>query len=205
MDRQQHWNSVFRTKAERDLSWFEGLPQTSIRLLEAAGLSADTCVIDVGGGDSHLIDHLLARGLDCLAVLDVSDAALARAKERLGAANAAIPIWLAADVAGEWSIKPMDIWHDRAVFHFLTERYDRDRYRFHLLETLKPGGQAIVAAFAPDGPATCSGLPVVRYSQEGLAAELAPELSLVEAVPHTHTTPRGSTQSFLYCRFRRVH
>lgn len=195
---------MFRTKAEGEVSWFEALPQTSIRLLEAAGLSADTCVIDVGGGDSHLIDHLLARGLHCLAVLDVSDAALARAQERLGA-NAAIPIWLEADAAGEWSMKPMDIWHDRALFHFLTERRDRDRYRFHLLETLKPGGSAIVATFAPDGPTTCSGLPVVRYSQEGLAAELAPELSLVEAVPHTHTTPGGSAQSFLYCRFRRVY
>jgi trans-aconitate methyltransferase len=204
MDRQQHWNSVFRTKAEGDVSWFEALPQTSMRLLEAAGLSADTCVIDVGGGDSHLIDHLLARGLDCLAVLDVSDAALARAQERLGA-NAAIPIWLEADVAGEWSVKPMDIWHDRAVFHFLTERSDRDRYRLHLRQTLKPGGSAIVATFAPDGPTTCSGLPVVRYSQEGLAAEFAPELSLVESVPHAHITPWGSAQSFLYCRFRRVH
>jgi hypothetical protein len=204
MDRQQHWNSVFRTKAERDLSWFEALPQTSIRLLEAAGLSADTCVIDVGGGDSHLIDHLLARGLDCLAVLDISHAALARAQERLGT-NAAIPIWLEADVVSDWSVKPMDIWHDRAVFHFLTERSDRNRYRFHLLETLKPGGSAIVATFAPGGPARCSGLPVVRYSPQRLAAELAPELSLVEAVPHTHITPLGGAQPFSYCRFRRVH
>ena len=203
MDRHQHWNTVFSTKAESDVSWFEALPATSIRLLEAAGLSADTCVLDVGGGDSRLIDHLVARGLDCLAVLDVSGAALARAQARLGA-NAFTPIWLEADVAGDWSLKPMDIWHDRAVFHFLTEPHDRKSYKTHLLQTLKPGGSAILATFALDGPESCSGLPVVRYSPESLTAELAPCLSMVEAVPHMHSTPWGTAQSFLYCRFRRV-
>ena len=204
MDGRQHWNTVFSTKAEREVSWFEVLPETSIRLLEAAGLCADTCVLDVGGGDSHLIDHLLARGLECLAVLDVSGAALARAQARLGA-TASIPTWLETDVAADWSLKPMDIWHDRAVFHFLTEPHNRDRYKAHLLQTLKPGGSAIVATFALDGPDRCSGLPVVRYSPESLAAEMGPDLSLVEALPHTHTTPWGTAQSFLYCRFWRIH
>jgi SAM-dependent methyltransferase len=204
MDRQQHWNTVFTTKAEGDVSWFEALPATSIRLLEAAGLCADTCVLDVGGGDSHLIDHLVARGLDCLAVLDVSSAALARAQARL-AANAFTPIWLEADVAGDWSLKPMDIWHDRAVFHFLTEPHDRDRYKAHLLQTLKVGGSAILATFALDGPNRCSGLPVVRYSPETLAAELGPHLSMAEALSHMHSTPWGTTQSFHYCRFRRIN
>ena len=143
MERQRHWNDVFSQTAEGDVSWFESLPVTSIRLLEA-------------------------------------------------------------DVAGDWSLKPMDIWHDRAVFHFLTEKHDRDRYRFHLLTTLKEGGSAILATFAPDGPDRCSGLPVVRYSPESLSAELGPALGLVESVPHVHTTPWGATQSFLYCRFRRV-
>jgi SAM-dependent methyltransferase len=204
MDREQHWNTVFGTKAEGDVSWFEALPDTSIRLLEAAGLNSDTCILDVGGGDSRLIDHLVARGLDCLAVLDVSGAALARAQARLGA-NATIPIWLESDVAGDWFLKPMDIWHDRAVFHFLTERHDRARYKSHLLRTLKPGGSAIVATFAVDGPERCSGLPVVRYSPDSLAAELEPHLSIVEAVHHSHTTPWGSVQPFLYCRFLRIH
>ena len=203
MERQRHWNAVFTKKAEGDVSWFESLPATSIRLLEAAGLSIDTCVLDVGGGDSHLIDHLMARGLDCLAVLDVSGEALARARARLGPA-ASIPIWLETDVANDWSLKPMDIWHDRAVFHFLTEKHDRERYRFQLLKTLKEGGSAILATFAPDGPARCSGLPVVRYSPESLSAELGPAFGLIESVPHVHTTPWGATQSFLYCRFRRV-
>jgi hypothetical protein len=138
------------------------------------------------------------------AVLDISGAALDRAKSRLGPA-ASIPVWLEADVAGDWSLKPMDIWHDRAVFHFLTGGRDRERYRFHLHQTLKPGGSAIVATFAPDGPERCSGLPVVRYSPQRLAAELGPDLALVESRRHLHTTPWGSTQPFVYCRFRRAH
>jgi SAM-dependent methyltransferase len=203
MDRQRHWNDVFSKRAEGDVSWFESVPATSLRLLEAAGLSIDTCVLDVGGGDSHLIDHLIARELDCLAVLDVSGAALARARARLGPA-ASIPIWLETDVTNDWSLRPMDIWHDRAVFHFLTEKHDRERYRFHMLRTLKEGGSAILATFALDGPDKCSGLPVVRYSPESLSEELGPALGFVESVAHVHTTPWGATQSFLYCRFRRV-
>lgn len=173
-------------------------------MMEAAGLTADTCVIDVGGGDSRLVDHLAARGLDCLAVLDISGAALQRARNRLGT-SASIPIWIEANVAGDWSLEPMDIWHDRAVFHFLTTADNRERYRSHLFRTLKPGGSAIVATFALDGIEMCSGLPVQRYSPETLASELGPGLTLIETMPYVHTTPWASTQSFYYCRFRRVH
>jgi SAM-dependent methyltransferase len=203
MNRRQHWQGVYSSRAEHDVSWFESLPATSIRLLEAAGLDSDTCVLDVGGGDSRLVDHLAARGLDCLAVLDISGVALARAQARLGP-SASIPIWLEADVTGDWSLKPIDIWHDRAVFHFLTAGEDRERYRSHLLQTLKPGGSAIVATFALDGPQRCSGLPVMRYSPESLAAELGPSLTMIESVPHVHETPSGTTQPFVYCRFRRT-
>ena len=203
MDRKQHWNHVFQTKAEQDVSWFESLPETSLQLLEAAGLSADTCVLDVGGGDSRLVDHLAARGMSCLAVLDVSGAALARARSRLGA-QATIPTWLEVDVAGEWTLKPMDIWHDRAVFHFLTAPADRARYRERLLGTLKPGGNAIIATFALDGPEKCSGLPVQRYSPRTLAAELGERFAIVDSASHVHTTPWGSAQSFQYSRLERL-
>ena len=203
MERQGHWNTVYTTKGEREVSWFEALPALSLQMMEAAGLNAETCVLDVGGGDSRLVDVLAERGLDCLAVLDVSGAALLRAQDRLGA-KAMIPIWIEADVAGDWSLKPMDIWHDRAVFHFLTEADDRQRYVVHLLQTLKVGGTAIVATFAPDGPEKCSGLPVQRYSPTSLAAELGADLALVDAVPYQHATPWGTTQSFQYSRFTRV-
>jgi len=204
MDARRHWEQVYTAKGERDVSWFETMPAVSLRLMEAAGLSADTCVLDVGGGDSRLVDYLAARGLDCLAVLDVSDAALHRARARLGDA-AGIPIWIASDVTADWSLKPMDIWHDRAVFHFLTAREDRVAYLRHLRSTLKLNGTAIIATFAPDGPRLCSGLPVVRYSPDTLATELGEDLSLVESVSHLHKTPAGRTQSFQYSRFRRVH
>jgi hypothetical protein len=204
MQRQQHWESVYKAKSEQQVSWFEALPLVSLRMMESSGLTTETCVVDVGGGDSRLIDQLAARGLDCLAVLDVSASALARAQSRLGSA-ASIPIWLEADVTGDWSLKPMDIWHDRAVFHFLTSAEDRSRYRSRLVATLRPGGYAIVATFAPDGPDTCSGLPVCRYAPETLAGELGPDLRLIEAVPHVHTTPWGTNQSFVYCRFQRLN
>jgi 2-polyprenyl-3-methyl-5-hydroxy-6-metoxy-1,4-benzoquinol methylase len=130
-----HWNTVYRTKGERDVSWFEALPSVSIRMIEAAGLTPDTCVIDVGGGDSRLVDELSTKGLTCLAVLDISEPALQRARARLGAAAAAIT-WIESDVSGDWTLKPMDIWHDRAVFHFLVERHERARYREQLRLTL---------------------------------------------------------------------
>ena len=202
MERAAHWNRVYTTTAEQDVSWFEPLPAISLEMLEAAGMTAESCVLDVGGGDSYLVDALAARGLDCLAVLDVSGAALGRAKARLGEA-AHTPIWIEADVTREWSLKPMDIWHDRAVFHFLTTAHDRARYKQHLGETLKPGGSAIIATFAPDGPDRCSGLPVQRYSPESLAEELGPAFELRESRAHVHSTPWGSTQSFQYSRFVR--
>lgn len=203
MDTKQHWDSVYATKGERDLSWFEALPAVSLRMMEAAGLTADTCVIDVGGGDSHLVDALAARGLDCLAVLDVSGTALQRARTRLGDSANRLT-WIEADVASDWSLDPMDIWHDRAVFHFLASPDHRARYRAHLRQTLKVQGAAVIATFAPDGPATCSGLPVIRYSPEALCAELGEEFRLVEAEPYVHRTPWGSTQSFQYSRLLRV-
>lgn len=202
MDRHTHWNQVYTTKGERDVSWFEALPAISLEMLDAAGMTTESCVLDVGGGDSHLVDALAERGLDCLAVLDISGAALERARTRMGSA-AQVPVWIEADVTSDWTLRPMDIWHDRAVFHFLTTPEDRARYKRHLLDTLKPGGAAVVATFAPDGPETCSGLPVKRYSPEQLAAELGPTFELRDARAHVHTTPWGSSQSLQYSRLQR--
>jgi hypothetical protein len=138
-----------------------------------------------------------------LAVLDISGSALHRARARLGEA-ASVPVWIESDVTAKWTLKPMDIWHDRAVFHFLTSPADRHHYRSRLLATLKHGGTAILATFALDGPDRCSGLPVQRYSPTALADELGPNLRILEVVPHVHTTPRGIAQSFVYCRFKRI-
>lgn len=202
MERTEHWNRVYTTKTEREVSWFESLPGLSLAMLDAAGLTTTSCVLDVGGGDSHLVDALLARGLECVAVLDVSSAALERAKARLGQV-ATTPTWINADVTGDWSLPPVDLWHDRAVFHFLTREDERVRYVRHLTETLKPGGSAVIATFALDGPEKCSGLPVQRYSPESLARELGSAFDLCEARASVHTTPWGATQSFQYSRLVR--
>src|SRR5690242_4204187 len=153
MQRKDHWERIYSTRQERDVSWFEALPALSLRMLDDAGLTLETCLIDVGGGDSRLVDHLAARGLNCLAVLDVSSAALGRAQSRLGEAGN-VPVWIEADVTGDWTLKPMDIWHDRAVFHFLTTVDEQTRYLEHLHAVLKVHGTAIIATFAPDGPDT---------------------------------------------------
>jgi SAM-dependent methyltransferase len=197
-----HWDTVYATKGERDVSWFEASPVVSLQLIEAAGLADQTCVLDVGGGESRLVDALLARGVTCIAVLDVARDALVRAQARLGD-KAREVAWLEADVTAVWSWKEVDIWHDRAVFHFLTERADRDSYKARLAERLKPGGSAILATFAPDGPEKCSGLPVVRYSPETLGSELGDGFVLVDSRRHTHMTPWGTTQAFQYSRFVR--
>lgn len=203
MESKEHWERVYSTKGEQDVSWFEVLPAISIEMLDAVGITRDTCVLDVGGGDSRLIDHLAARGMNCLAVLDVSGAALRRAQARLGPA-AAVPIWIEADIRADWALKPMDVWHDRAVFHFLAEPDDRARYLAHLRAVLKVNGSAIVATFAPDGPERCSGLPVARYSPASLARTLGSGFRLDDSRRHIHNTPWGSTQAFQYSRFCRV-
>jgi uridine phosphorylase/SAM-dependent methyltransferase len=201
-NRREHWERVHSRSGEQGVSWFEARPDTSLAMLESAGLGPGTCVVDIGGGASRLVDGLLQRGVRCVTVLDISAAAIDVARARLGEA-AAVPRWVVADVTGDWTLQPMDIWHDRAVFHFLTDPGDRRRYVQHIRETVKPGGAVVMATFAPDGPERCSGLPVVRYSAEDLAAELGGEFRLLESLRHEHHTPSAHVQPFIYCRFRR--
>ncbi|MFN7916095.1 MAG: class I SAM-dependent methyltransferase [Vicinamibacterales bacterium] len=202
MNRAEHWDRVYSTKGDLEVSWFEPEPAISLALLEAAGLQPASCVIDVGGGNSRLVDGLLARGVSCLSVLDVSAAAVERTRARLGSAGAGVH-WIVADAAGEWDEPSVDLWHDRAVFHFLTDPEDRARYLSHLMRALKPGGAVVMATFAHDGPERCSGLPVARYSADTLAATLGAGFSLEQALPHTHETPWGARQAFQYACLRR--
>jgi len=203
MDPKSHWEQIYRTKPSNGMSWFQREPGLSLRLLDAAGLGPTSRVIDIGGGDSRLVDHLVERRVCGVTVLDVSGTALARAKARLGPKQAAVT-WIEADVTGEWSAPPADIWHDRAVFHFLTQAEDRASYVAHLRQTLKQGGAVVISTFALDGPEKCSGLPVIRYSAETLGAELGREFHLSETASELHRTPFGTVQSFCYSRFTRV-
>ena len=200
MDRQTHWERVYQTKGERDVSWFQESPSISLKLIESAGLRLDTCVLDIGGGDSRLVDALLTKGVGCVCVLDIAGSALTRAQARLGPDSQRV-CWIEADVTGEWAAKPVDVWHDRAVFHFLTDSVERESYLVQLRRHLKPGGSAIIATFDMDGPETCSGLSVARYSPKMLQHTLGPMFTLAESLTHDHVTPSGKAQRFQYSRF----
>jgi SAM-dependent methyltransferase len=202
MNRKAHWDRIYTTTASDEVGWFQPEPKASLRLLDAAGMTTESCIIDVGGGESRLVDRLLERGLYRLFVLDVSGAALARAKTRLGEQKNRVT-WIEADVTGEWDLPIVDIWHDRAVFHFLTDPDERRRYVGHMRRAVRPGGAVVMATFALDGPEKCSGLPVMRYSPEKLSAELGSEFRLEESLNEVHHTPSGVVQSFCYTRFIR--
>ena len=203
MNREQHWNHVYQTKAPDDVSWFQTRPATSLRLIEACGGGKADGILDIGGGASALVDFLLDAGYTKLAVLDISVAALDHAKRRLGDRAGAIE-WFAADVTRFTPSRRFALWHDRAVFHFLTEQADRQKYVETMKHTLTPEGHAVVATFAIDGPEKCSGLNVCRYDASTLCAELGAEFQLLEQLNETHLTPWNTEQRFSYFRFARL-
>lgn len=202
MNRREHWQDVYRSKAVESVSWYQATPEPSLGLIRAHA-APNQRIVDVGAGASGLVDALLAAGFGNLTVLDVSDEALAKSRARLGVAAARVN-WVAADVTTWRPNAACDLWHDRAVFHFLTEADDRRKYRETLAAALAPGGQAIIATFAADGPEKCSGLPVMRYDAPALAAELGAAFVLEESLRHEHTTPAGKVQPFTFCRLRRL-
>jgi SAM-dependent methyltransferase len=198
-----HWESVHGEKAPTELAWYQPSLATSLAMIESIGLGPDAAVIDVGGGSSTLADDLLARGLSDLTVLDISAGSLEASQRRLGSASGLVK-WLTADITTvELPQRSVDLWHDRAVFHFLTNAADRRAYARTLMSALRPGGHVIVATFALDGPARCSGLDVVRYDPESLRHELGPGLEHVEHRLEIHRTPRGVDQAFVYCCLRK--
>lgn len=201
-ERHAHWQSVYGTKAPGNVSWFQERPEVSLALIEATGLPKDAAILDVGGGASTLVDHLLASGHWSLAVLDISEAALEHARARLGN-DADLVQWVASDVTRWRPTAPVDLWHDRAVLHFLTARADQEAYFDSLRAALKPGGWAIIAGFAPGGPLKCSGLEIVQHDAESLAGLLDYEFRLIDTRDEVHRTPWGAEQAFLYHLFWR--
>jgi trans-aconitate methyltransferase len=201
--RQAHWENVYLKKGENEVSWFQENPAPSLESIAQAGATSDSAIIDIGGGVSRLVDHLLESGFQDVTVLDLSEAALRAAQVRLGS-RAALVRWIAADATTWEPPRAYDLWHDRAAFHFLTEDQDRIAYVERLKKGLKSGGHAIIATFAPDGPEKCSGLPVVRYDAASLGRTLGNGFELVDTRRQTHATPWGSSQSFQFSVFRRV-
>jgi len=202
MERKTHWEKVYRTTAAEELGWYQAHPIMSLNLIESTRVMKTGNLIDVGGGDSTLVDHLLDQGFEHLTVLDISSAALKRAKTRLGD-RARLVTWIEGDVTDFRSSKTYDVWHDRAVFHFLTDAEDRTRYLESMNRVVSAQGHVIIATFAYEAPPTCSGLPVVRYSPQFLAAAIGKGYECVESVEQLHRTPGGKQQPFIYCRFTR--
>ena len=198
----QHWETVYQTKAADAVSWYRPHLDTSLSLIERAMPDRAGALIDIGGGESTLVDDLLARGYRELTVLDISAAAIAVARQRLGDAAAHVT-WLAGDIlqAG-LPAQHFGLWHDRALFHFLTHAEQRAAYVERLLHALKPGGHAIIATFGPQGPAKCSGLDTVRYDAAALQRALGPRFALIEHRTELHHTPFDTTQQFVYGLFR---
>jgi 2-polyprenyl-3-methyl-5-hydroxy-6-metoxy-1,4-benzoquinol methylase len=194
-----HWEGVYRSKAADQVSWYRPHLETSLRLIEQAAPDLGSAVIDVGGGESTLVDDLVVRGYRDVTVLDISQAAIDVAKARLGR-RAATVRWITGDITRvELPAARYDVWHDRAVFHFLTEQGQRQAYVHQVARAVRPGGHVIVATFGPEGPTTCSGLDVVRYDSDALHGQFGPQFELLDHLTEVHETPWGATQQFLYC------
>jgi ubiquinone/menaquinone biosynthesis C-methylase UbiE len=203
MDKKQHWEQVYTTKATDNVSWFQEHANQSLELIHNTELGKDAVIIDVGGGASTLVDDLAEEGYTNLTVLDLSSAALEVAKHRLGKHAEAVR-WIVGDITKtELPENRFDVWHDRAVFHFLTDPSDRQGYVEQVMRSVRPGGHVIIAAFAEDGPEKCSGLPVMRYKPEALHAEFGDDFLLIKHEKEAHHTPFGLEQQFIYCYCRK--
>ena len=202
MDVKTHWEKVYTTKTPESVSWYRAHLETSLALIERAAVARSASIIDIGGGESTFVDDLLLRGYKNLTVLDISRTAIEVTKKRLGSAAEQVH-WLTGDILKiEMEPRAYDLWHDRAVFHFLTTPARRAAYVRQVARAVRPGGHVIVSTFGPEGPTKCSGLEVIRYDAESLYGEFGRRFRLVESSKELHQTPLGTTQQFLSCYCR---
>lgn len=198
-----YWQNVYLTRPSDGVGWYEPEPVVSRRLVAEAVRRGAQSVIDVGGGASSLVDHLLDLDVPRIAVLDVAGAGMDVSRRRLGARAGRVE-WIVGDVTSVSDVGQFDVWHDRALFHFLIEPEERAAYVRLAQRTLGPGGTLVIATFAPDGPERCSGLPVCRYGGDDLAEALGPAFRLGATERYTHTTPGGVDQRYVYATFTRA-
>ncbi len=199
--RKHHWEQVYASKQPTEVSWFQPVPEKSLQLIRATGVGREQAILDAGGGASTLVDNLLAEGFRDVSVLDISSNALSRSRERLGEIAGEVS-WIEADATDFAPQRRYDLWHDRAVFHFLTDAADRGRYIEVVKRSLNSGGHFVLATFGPQGPLRCSGLDICRYSIEQLTDLLGACFSLQSHELDEHRTPSGAVQQFLYSRWR---
>lgn len=203
MNRKQHWEDVYRNKPIDEVSWHQERPHRSLELIEQSAIAKDALIIDVGAGASRLEDHLLQEGYQNIAVLDISAAAIQHAKQRLGTEADRVE-WFVSDITEFHPPHGFHLWHDRAVFHFLTAEEDRQKYKSVLTQHLQPGGWLIIATFALDGPTMCSGLEIVQYDQDTMQAFLGDRFKLIRHVFEEHTTPANKVQKFHFFMFQYI-
>jgi len=202
MNSQDHWERIYAEKAPDAVSWYRPHLEKSLSLIEQFAPTTSAAIIDVGGGESTLVDDLLARGYGNITVLDISQAAINASRRRLGSASERIS-WLVADITGvDLDVSAYDVWHDRAVFHFLTAKSDRVAYVRQVARAVRRGGHVIVSTFGTDGPVKCSGLDVIRYDADSLHREFGVQFQLLASSKELHQTPSGTLQQFLYCHCR---
>lgn len=203
MENKTHWEKIYHRKETTQVSWYQLHPYLSLQYIQKTGVGKSGHLIDVGGGASTLVDHLLDAGFQHVTVLDISVEALERVQQRLGQRAGSVT-WLEADITQTTlPHHQYEVWHDRAVFHFLTEPQDRQRYVNAVLEAVRPGGHVIVATFASDGPERCSGLEVARYDSQSLHSEFGTDFELLDSTREEHQTPFGTQQKFIYCYCRK--
>ncbi len=201
-DRKNHWENIYQTKQLSEVSWYQPTPQTSLRFFEKFNLPKQAKIIDVGGGDSLLVDHLLDRGYVDITVLDISESALERARSRLGDRAANVK-WIVADAATFVPEEQYDFWHDRAAFHFLTQELEIENYINTVQKSIKPSGILVIGTFSEQGPKKCSGIEIKQYSETSMTDRLKPFFEKIECISVEHKTPFDTIQQFIFCSFRK--
>ncbi len=202
MSNKDHWEKVYGSKASEAVSWYAPHLETSLKLIHQASANKNSAIIDIGGGESTLVDDLITEGYQDISVLDISQKAIDVAKERLGK-SADMVHWYCADInQATLPQNYFEVWHDRAVFHFLTEEYQRVKYIEQVTQSVRHGGYVIMSTFGPEGPEKCSGLDVVRYDSEKLHGQFGKGFKLIDSSTEIHKTPMNTTQQFLYCFYR---
>jgi 2-polyprenyl-3-methyl-5-hydroxy-6-metoxy-1,4-benzoquinol methylase len=200
--RKAHWENIYTTKQLEEASWYQPKPETSLQILQEINISSDARIIDVGGGDSLLADHLLDLGFSNLTILDISSKSIERAKARLGERGKKVN-WIVSDILYFEPTHKFDFWHDRAAFHFLTEKNEIDKYVKIASEAIRKNGKAIIATFSEEGPKKCSGIVINQYTMASLEETFNPYFKKILGVTHDHRTPTQNIQNFIFCAFQK--
>ena len=202
-DRKKHWENIYQTKALNEVSWYQPIPETSLEMINKYQIPLNAKIIDIGGGDSFLVDHLLAKGYQDITVLDISEAAIERAKKRVGE-NAGKVKWIVTDVAKFQPQEQYDFWHDRAAFHFLTEEQEISNYIDAVQKSLNPSGILLIGTFSEQGPKKCSGIEIKQYSEISLIERFKKNFEKIECMSVDHKTPFDTIQNFIFCTLRKL-